>query len=52
MLKGFPIIDLHTHLRNDISFHTQIAKESGIDVAVYMANCQPPLDNLKIIKNH
>lgn len=50
MLKGFPIIDLHTHLRNDISFHTQIAKESGIDVAVYMANCQPPLDNLKIIK--
>ena len=50
MKLEFPIIDLHTHLRNDISGHTKIAKESGVDVVVYMANCQPPLDNLEKIK--
>ena len=47
---GFPIIDIHTHLRNNIPLHTKIAKESGIDIVVYMANCFPPLDNLKAIK--
>lgn len=47
---NFPIIDIHTHLRNDIPKHTKIAKESGIDVVVYMANCNPPLDNLDRIK--
>ncbi len=46
----FPVIDLHTHLRNDIQKHTKIAKESGIDLVVYMANCQPPLDTLERIK--
>ncbi len=50
MLKGFPVIDLHTHLRNDIPKHTKIAKENGIDVVVYMANCNPPLDSLERIK--
>ena len=35
---GYPIIDLHTHLRNDIARHTKIAKESGIDIVIYMAN--------------
>ncbi len=51
MIKlGFPVIDLHAHLRNDIPLHTKIAKESGIDVVVYMANCSPPLDNLRMIK--
>ncbi len=51
MIKlGFPVIDLHTHLRNNIPLHTKIAKENGIDVLVYMANCLPPLDNLKAIK--
>jgi len=50
MLKRFPVIDLHTHLRNNIPRHTKTAKESGIDVTVYMANCHPPLDNLKRIK--
>ncbi len=51
MIKlGFPVIDLHAHLRNDIPLHTKIAKESGIDVVVYMANCSPPLDNLRRIK--
>lgn len=46
----FPIVDLHTHLRNAIPLHTKIAKESGIDVVVYMANCQPVLDNFQAIK--
>ncbi len=51
MIKlGFPVIDLHAHLRNDIPLHTKIAKESGIDVVVYMANCSPSLDNLRRIK--
>ncbi len=45
-----PVIDMHTHLRNDIPHHTKIAKESGIDVVVYMANTHPPLDNLKAIQ--
>lgn len=35
---GYPVIDMHTHLRDEISHHTRIAKESGIDVVVYMAN--------------
>jgi dihydroorotase len=50
MFKNYPVINLHTHLRNDIPKHTKIAKENGIDVVVYMANCHPPLDNLKRIK--
>lgn len=50
MLQAYPIIDLHCHLRNDIPGHTKIAKESGVDVVVYMANCNPPLDRLERIK--
>lgn len=50
MFFDYSIIDLHTHLRNNIAKHTKIAKESGISVVVYMANCQPPLDNLAAIK--
>ncbi|MBU2539760.1 amidohydrolase family protein [Patescibacteria group bacterium] len=50
MNLGFPVIDLHTHLRNNISEHTKIAKEAGIDIVVYMANCEPPLDNVDRIK--
>lgn len=50
MKLGFPVIDIHTHLRDNIPLHTKIAKESGIDVVVYMANCFPPLDNLRKIK--
>lgn len=50
MKLDFPVIDLHTHLRNNISGHTRIAKEAGIDVVVYMANCEPPLDNVYRIK--
>jgi len=51
MKLGYPIIDLHTHLRGDIAKHTKIAKESGINLVVYMANCQPPMDNVEIIKH-
>jgi dihydroorotase len=50
MKLGYPIIDLHAHLRNDIAKHTKIAKDSGIDAVVFMANGQPPLDNLVAIK--
>ena len=50
MKLGFPVIDLHTHLRSNIPLHTRIARENGIDVVVYMANCSPPLDDLKTIK--
>ncbi|MFA4880418.1 MAG: hypothetical protein WC650_02240 [Candidatus Doudnabacteria bacterium] len=50
MFLGYPVIDLHTHLRNDIAKHTKIAKTCGIDVVVYMANTDPPLDNLAAIK--
>jgi len=50
MYFGYPVIDIHTHLRNDIAKHTRIAKASGIDALVYMANCHPPLDNLERIK--
>lgn len=47
---NFPVVDLHTHLRGDIPLHTKIAKESGIDAVVYMANCDPALDSLQAIK--
>lgn len=50
MKLAFPVIDLHTHLRNNISLHTKEAKGNGIDVVIYMANCSPPLDNLETIK--
>ncbi len=51
---GYPVIDMHTHLRDAIPRHTRIAKESGIDVVVYMPNVSlaPPvsLDNLEAIQ--
>lgn len=50
MKLGYPIIDLHTHLRSDIAKHTKVAKESGIDIVIYMANSQPPLDSLVRVK--
>ncbi|MDP3026473.1 MAG: hypothetical protein Q8N63_02105, partial [Nanoarchaeota archaeon] len=51
MILKYPIIDMHTHLRNDIYKHTKYAKENGIDTVIYMANSNPPLDNLEIIKS-
>lgn len=47
---NYPIIDIHAHLRNNIAGHTKIAKESGISAVVYMANTEPPLDNITVIK--
>jgi len=49
-LEKFPIIDLHSHLRNEISKHTFEAKKAGIEALVFMANSNPPLDNLERIK--
>lgn len=49
-MLNYPIIDLHTHLRNDVEKQTKIAKRSGISVLVYMANTDPPLDNITAIK--
>jgi dihydroorotase len=51
MKLNYPVIDLHTHLRNDIPRHTKIARESGITIVVYMANCELPLDSLERIKH-
>ena len=51
MYLDFPIIDIHTHLRNDVPKHTKIAKESGISTVVYMANSNPPLDSLERIQD-
>ncbi len=45
MLLNHPVIDLHTHLRNNIPDHTRIAGENGIDLVVYMANTDPVLDS-------
>lgn len=38
------VVDMHSHLRNNILYHTTIAKELGIDVVVYMANTKPVMD--------
>ena len=50
MRLDYSVVDLHTHLRNDIPKHTKIAKESGIGTVVYMANSNPPLDSLTAVK--
>ena len=50
MKIDFPVIDIHTHLRNEIPRHTKLAKEAGISTVVYMANTKPPLDNVEEIK--
>lgn len=47
---GYQVIDLHTHLRDNIPFHTQLAKEAGIGMVLYMANTKPCLDNVAAIK--
>ncbi len=49
-ILGYPVIDLHTHLRNDIDKHTKIAKECGIDAVVYMVYSVLPLDSVMAIK--
>lgn len=49
MKKPYLVIDMHSHLRNDILYHTSIAKQSGIDVVVYMANTKQVMDTRKKI---
>ena len=51
MKFNYPVIDLHTHFRNDIAYHARVAEKNGINVAVYMANTNPPLDNIIAIKS-
>ena len=46
----YEIIDLHTHLRDNIPFHTKLAKDAGIGMVLYMANTNPCLDNVAAIK--
>jgi len=50
METDFPVIDIHTHLRNEITKHTKLAREAGISTVVYMANTNPPLDNVEEVK--
>ena len=47
---GYKIIDLHAHFRDNIPFHTRLAKEAGIGTALYMPNTKACLDNVKEIK--
>lgn len=47
---GYEVIDLHTHLRENIPFHTRQALEAGIGTVLYMANMKPCLDNVAAIK--
>lgn len=59
----YPIIDMHTHLRdstplgirlmnpeNEGNTIGKIAKQGIVDVILYMANTNPVLDNVEIIK--
>lgn len=48
----YPIIDLHAHLRNDVCYHTRLAKAAGISTMVFMPNITPCLDNLDEIKKY
>jgi len=56
MFKGYPVIDMHTHIiredwPNDISKHTLLAKKFNIDTVVFMANSTPRLDSLEKIRS-
>lgn len=52
MILNYPIIDLHAHLRDNVSLHTKFAKEAGISTLVFMPNTNPCLDNLIEIKKY
>ena len=47
-----PIIDLHAHLREDVAYHTRIARDSGIDFVVAMPNTTACLDTIGKIKEY
>jgi len=51
---GYKVIDLHTHLREDISFHTNLARAASIDTVLYMLNtmrCLDSSEDQKILSN-
>lgn len=50
--NNVPLIDKHAHLRNDVAYHTAIAKKGGIDFVVAMPNVTPCLDNVDAIKKY
>lgn len=52
MILNYPIIDLHTHLRDKVVLHTKFAKDAGISTLVFMPNTNPCLDNLREIKKY
>ena len=51
-LIDYPIIDLHAHLRDHVSFHSKQAKESGVTTLVCMPNTKPCLDTIENIKKY
>lgn len=51
-ILNYPIIDIHTHLRDKVSLHTKFAKEAGISTLVFMPNTTPCLDNLDVINKY
>lgn len=48
---GYKIIDLHTHLRDNIPFHTKRAQEAGIAAVLYIGTKNGTLDSLRVIKS-
>lgn len=49
---GFKVIDIHTHLRDAIKFHTGLANKAEISCLVYMPNTTECLDTRqKIVKS-
>ncbi|OGD56580.1 hypothetical protein A2V71_02695 [Candidatus Berkelbacteria bacterium RBG_13_40_8] len=51
-MLNFPIVDLHAHFRDKITFHSKLAKEAEIDAVIVMANTKPCLDNVTEIKKY
>ncbi len=49
---NYPIIDLHVHLRDKVSFYSKQAKYSGLSILACMPNTNPCLDNLETIKQY
>jgi dihydroorotase len=48
----YPIIDIHCHLRENIPYHTQLAKEASIDTLVFMPNTYWCMDNVDTITKY
>lgn len=52
MFQGYPVIDMHAHLRSGkyVAQHARFAKQCGIDALVAMANTNPCNDTPERIK--